>query len=371
MPDNILNNQSASIYSDINSLNSIRKMGLTDESGALKKAAKEFEAFFLNMMLKSMRQANAAIGDDSMMSSSQEKMFTSMLDEQLAVDLSQKGLLGIADLMTHQLINKSAAEKQLSGNEVNTKVSLKSDLNSFGIVPSLTEKSDRNVNSNLIKASDKLTNSKPDVIPEPASDLDKTNILETVNLHLRKGIKETIVEQTDIAKIAVEKPAKKAVFTQVNEFVSSLLPLAKEAAQKLMLDPKLLIAQAALETGWGKFVMHDESGTPGFNLFGIKAGKGWGGETIKIDTLEVENGAFKKINASFRKYENFKQSFDDYVDFVQQNPRYQKATESTTDAKEYIHQLQKSGYATDPEYANKIMKIFNETLLDTIDTGTR
>ncbi len=318
--------EQASIYSDLNSLDSIRKMALTDKESALKKAAKEFEAFFLNMMLKSMRQASQVIGDDSPMSSPQEKMYTSMLDEQLSVDLSQNGLLGIADLMTKQLSNN------VSKPETNHMASKISRLE-------FTQK----------------TNKASSVVPDKE--------LKSV-IKLEKDLVEDKKELNDSQVVAENnlKAEKKSLFDNTKDFVKTLLPYAKKAANLLGLDPKLLIAQAALETGWGKFIMHDESGKPGFNLFGIKSHKSWQGEEIKIDTLEVENQSFKKVKANFRKYSDFSQSFDDYVEFVKANPRYEKALNVTHDANQYMKELQSAGYATDPNYADKVLRIFRQQL---------
>lgn len=341
MPININQQfEQASIYSDLGSLNSIREQGLSDEYGAVKKAAKEFEAFFMNMMLKSMRQSAAVLGENSLTGSEEEKMFIGMMDEQMSADLSQQGHLGIADLMMSQLSKQYQKESVTESSFNNTRVETKTvDVPR----PKLEEKTSKTV-------APELTNK------------------EVKSVEVNK-----IINKVESKKIAVEmvKPEKKSLFNEVTDFISGLLPYAQKAAEKLNVDPRVLIAQAALETGWGKFIMHDESGKPGFNLFGIKAGKNWSGDSIKINTLEVENQQFKKVNASFRKYEGFSESFDDYVSFLKQNPRYQKAIESADNANEYVKQLQASGYATDPNYANKIMKIFEYSDLQKVDVAPK
>lgn len=359
--NNNLQFEQASIYSDLGSLDAIRKQGLTDESGAIKKAAKEFEAFFMNMMLKSMRQASVVVGDNSLTGSEAEKMFTGMMDEQLSVNLSQQGHLGIADLMISQLSGQSKTENNDTDKNVK-ELSYYREFpvsritnNSFSAVKQEQNKtisSMAEISADRIKSTPVVALKNQTIKPKAAAaNIEIKNIIAT--------IKETV------------KPEKKSLFAEVTDFVSTLLPLAKQAAEKLSVDPRLLIAQAALETGWGKFIMHDESGNPGFNLFGIKTGKNWSGESININTLEVEDQQFKKINASFRKYQNFSESFDDYVSFLKQNPRYQKVLDSANDAKEYVKQLQVSGYATDPDYANKIMRIFREAVLHSVNPGKR
>lgn len=365
--------EQASIYSDLNSLNAIRKMGQTDQTAALNKAAKEFEAFFLNLMLKSMRQASEVIGENSMLSSPQEKMYTGMLDEQMSVDLSQKGLLGIADLMMTQL-SQTHSVSDNNGEAVKNR-------QNFDNVRTIGASRRHNPDKvNLIKPVEVTpTKIDPKVLLKQASEQQKDlKIIAPISLDRQPepGLKIERPHVNSVEVVADVQPTKvkaekKPLFKKVGEFVSTLLPHAKEAAQKIGLDPRLLIAQAALETGWGKFVMHDESGQPGFNLFGIKAGKNWNGDSIHINTLEVEGQQFKKVNASFRKYQSFSESFDDYVNFITQNPRYQKAVDTTHNAKQYIKELQTSGYATDPDYAKKIIEIYQEDLIHTSDIGTK
>ena len=333
-----------SIYSDLSSLDKIRQQGQVDEMGAVKKAAQEFEAFFMNMMLKSMRQASDVIGSDSPFSSQQEKMYTGMLDEQMSVNLSQSGHLRIADLMVSQL-SRSVQSAQAS-QDISAHLSKIKKTGEQTIQPVLPV---RSLSSVMSIDAEELSNS---VVPlaEKNSKVEK-EVISSSNQNEALATKEV----NDIAK-----PEKKAVFSGVSDFVESLMPFAKEAADKLNLDPRILLAQAALETGWGKYVMHDGQGKPGFNMFGIKAGDDWQGDSINIETLEVENQAFKKVKANFRQYQSFAESFNDYVDFVTSSPRYQNAVNAATNARDYLNELQNSGYATDPNYASKILRIFKE-----------
>lgn len=337
--------EQASIHSDLNSLNAIRKQGLGDEIGALKKASKEFEAYFLNLMLKSMRQAGEVVGDDSMMGSQQEKMFISMLDEQMSVDLSQKGLLGIADLMMQQLVQKQPKTDDVAQTIARTKTTSTHKAVIHNTVNHITK---NRVTENL--AVEKLNQEK--------SPLANSSANQSANL----------VNQIEVAQ-KLEKPEKKVLFSKASEFISALQPYAKKAAESLNLDPNVLIAQAALETGWGKFIIHDAKGQPSFNLFGVKAGRFWQGEKVKISTLEVESGKFKPVNASFRKYQNIAESFDDYVNFIQHNSRYENALNAAKDSYQYVKQLQISGYATDPNYANKIISILKGKAFNQLNAG--
>jgi len=118
---------------------------------------------------------------------------------------------------------------------------------------------------------------------------------------------------------------------------------------------QVIIAQAALETGWGQKIVKDQQGSSSHNLFNIKADNRWAGEKIQKDTLEFENGAMVKKSAPFRAYESLADSFNDYVDFLSGNDRYKDALNNSTNVEHFVQGLQKAGYATDPQYANKIM----------------
>jgi flagellar protein FlgJ len=142
-------------------------------------------------------------------------------------------------------------------------------------------------------------------------------------------------------------------------FLRALWPAAEQAAARLDLAPEALLAQAALETGWGRHVMRHGGGDSSHNLFGIKADARWDGDTVSTDTLEYRDGVALKTRASFRAYASFEQSFEDYVDFLQRNPRYREALQRTADPKAYFAALQDAGYATDPVYADKILRVLD------------
>ena len=143
-----------------------------------------------------------------------------------------------------------------------------------------------------------------------------------------------------------------------DEFVSRLHPLAVEAARELGVEPKVLLAQAALESGWGRSVIKNSNGDNSYNLFNIKADKAWQGRQAQVATLEFDQGIARKVNAGFRSYDSYEESFRDYVDFIKSNPRYGDALKKAGNAEQYMHELQRAGYATDPKYANKVMSIY-------------
>lgn len=158
------------------------------------------------------------------------------------------------------------------------------------------------------------------------------------------------------------------VFKNPIDFVKSLWPHAKKIGQKIGLDPKMLIAQAALETGWGKHIIANKAGESSFNLFNIKAGSSWQRDKVHVPTLEYENGIAIKKTEPFRKYQDFTESFDDYYKLISRHQRYDVATQSVDDPIKYITEIQKAGYATDPNYANKVARIYSgEVMSDAIN----
>lgn len=163
---------------------------------------------------------------------------------------------------------------------------------------------------------------------------------------------------------AVEK--NEVVIKSPQDFVKTLWPLAEQASEKTGISPKVLIAQAALETGWGKFMVRKPDGQNSFNLFNIKADHRWEGDKATISTTEYTGNIPQKKQANFRVYESFASGFDDYVNFLQQSPRYANALNVASDDVKFVESLQQSGYATDPQYAKKIQRIMNDSPLNDV-----
>jgi flagellar protein FlgJ len=120
-----------------------------------------------------------------------------------------------------------------------------------------------------------------------------------------------------------------------------------------------VLAQAALETGWGSKVMETPDGGSSFNLFGIKAANGWDGNSVTKPTLEFEDGVARRETAAFRAYDSVSKTLDDYADFLSNSPRYERAKNTGNDVAAFAGALADGGYATDPDYAKKITDIFN------------
>lgn len=148
------------------------------------------------------------------------------------------------------------------------------------------------------------------------------------------------------------------------EFVQGIWPHARDAARELGVDPRSIVAQAALETGWGRHMIRGADGQNGNNLFGIKAGSGWNGRRVSVDTIEYEDGIARRQRDWFRAYGSVAEGFRDYVDFLKGSPRYQPALAAGGDSAAFAEGLQRAGYATDPAYAEKIRSILGGRVLE-------
>ena len=304
----------ASNFLELGGLDQLRSQAQKDEKGALKEVAKQFEGIFVQMLMKSMRDANEVFKSDSPFNTQYTAFYEQMRDQQLSIDLSDKGTLGIADLMVEQLSPETSKVKPAS--------TLRNDGQLFSGMPDhIKTHVEQNVAANKIENNHKLST----------------------------------VDQVVSGKITPTEA--KQHFADKTDFINQLYPHAKKAAEKLGTDPNVLIAQSALETGWGQKVVRQSNGETSNNLFNIKATKGWEGTKARVSTLEFEQGIAVKQKADFRVYDDIKQSFDDFVDFLSSGERYQDALKTAKDPEQFIQGLQKAGYATDPNYAQKVMSV--------------
>jgi flagellar protein FlgJ len=297
----------ASIYTSMEGLTALKARASKDAKGSLDEVAKQFESLFVQQMLKSMRQAGLGEG---LMDNDQSLFYRDMYDQQLAIHLSESGGMGLADVIKRQLGDAEPGERAGSSMPVKSI----EDYQRLAMAIRLYQ---------------------PGVSGDSADVAESPKVVATDN----------------------NRPDPK--HWSRDEFVEQLWPWAIEAAGLLGLKPQALVAQAALETGWGKHLIRSADGSPANNLFGIKADQRWDGDRVSVDTLEYDQGTAVKKRAAFRSYESLRDSFHDYVDFLQSNPRYDKALESTADSASYFTALQRAGYATDPEYANKINAVMN------------
>lgn len=165
-----------------------------------------------------------------------------------------------------------------------------------------------------------------------------------------------VQENMEIAATSVSKTGN--INSSVDAFIKAVWPYAVQVSSVIGLDPGVLVAQAALETGWGQYIAKDDAGNSSNNLFNIKASADHSGSSVVIKTTEfVADKPIKQL-ASFKKYPTVEQSFQDYISLIKGSHRYQEALFNAADPRRYADALQDAGYATDPEYANKIISIY-------------
>jgi flagellar protein FlgJ len=331
----MLSTQNADVYTDFNGLAKLKSQARQDSPEALKEVAKQFESIFLNNVLKSMREAKLA---DGIMDNDQSKFFREMYDHQLAMHLS--GSVGLADLIVKQM----SPDKPKHDNSNNQKLDAEDYLNK-------SEGISRNVPVHRSYGSNQASGK----AESAASGSDQVKITPYIQEE------DQITEfpfTVDELKAGHGRPIHSA-----EEFIKRLHPYAEQAARELGVEPKVILAQAALESGWGRSVIKNGNGENSFNLFNIKADKSWQGKQAQVTTLEFDQGIPKKVNAGFRSYDSFQESFRDYVDFIKSNPRYSEALKKAGNAERYMHELQRAGYATDPKYADKVISIYQSSAM--------
>ncbi|AGE26702.1 MULTISPECIES: flagellar assembly peptidoglycan hydrolase FlgJ [Pseudomonas] len=385
-------------YSDLNRLNQL-KVGDKNSDGNMRKVAQEFESLFLSEMLKSMRKATDAVGEDNPLNTDAAKQYQDMYDQQLAVSMSREGGgIGLADVLMRQMqknkpVDAQAATLQGPGAvEPAKKVDVPTEIaagtqasgplgRSNGQRPLWAYRvAEPQAGGAASHSNDvALMNQRRIALPSKLTDRLLAGIVPTApvaidakNAPLRNSAAADNVVNSSARAFAAPSgqmqvyaravaqpplaPAKKA-FSSQDEFVATMLPMAKAAAARIGIDPKYLVAQAALETGWGKSVMRAQDGSSSHNLFGIKAGKSWQGEQARAITSEFRDGAMVKETAQFRSYTSYQDSFHDLVTLLQSNDRYKDVVKSADNPEQFVRELQKAGYATDPDYASKISQI--------------
>ncbi len=314
----------ADIYTDFSHLAELKRKSRQDGDAALKEVAKQFEAMFLQMVLKQMRQASPG---DPIFDSDRSRFYQEMHDQQLALHLSQGGSVGIADMIVRQL-----------GGHPLPQVEPQPSAEHRTAIPSIPYPSEKEA---------------PETVPlRPAG---KNHLTHPIVTKSQPSSPATTANQNTGA-------AQPSRFDSPQQFIRYLSPLAERAAAKIGVDPGILLAQAALETGWGKKVIRHPDGSSSHNLFNIKAGRHWEGSRVRIDTLEHIDGIAVRKRADFRAYEDYQQSFEDYVELLRK-PRYAPTLRHARDPEKYIRALQDSGYATDPDYADKILTIYRHQTL--------
>jgi len=300
---------------DVTSAQDLRAQFKKDPQQGLKAAAQQFETLFLQMVMKSMRDATP---QDGMLDSDSTRFYNGLLDQQMAQNLSTSGKgIGFARLIEQQLgRNMISAEGQAA---------LGAPANAAGNALPLTAADARHLQYTPV----------PSSLPTSAA-------YSSINTPTNSAA----------ATAAVDVPASS------KDFVNRVWPNAVEASRSTGIPPQFLVAQAALESAWGRSEIRRSDGSISYNLFGIKAGKSWSGATVDAATTEYVDGQAQQKIEKFRAYGSYDEAFRDYASLLRSNPRYSGVIGSQ-DGAEFAKGLQKAGYATDPAYAEKLSRIIN------------
>jgi flagellar protein FlgJ len=299
---------------------------------AMKAAARQFEALFLSMILKSMRES---LPQDGLFNSQQTKLYTQLLDEEVSQQVSRQGI-GLADQMLRQLV----ATGHLDAEETEPYLSrrqISASLDAYR--PVSAGSSAREQAAALLHGQHPV--SRPDG--------------KAAGAVTRPGVQAPAITLPGVDTV---KDTPTPVPGHVKAFTDRMMSHAKEASKTTGIPPEFMLAQAALETGWGKKQMLHPDGSPSHNLFGIKA-NGWSGKTVDVLTSEFENGKMIRKVETFRAYDSYADSFKDYARLLSENPRYQHVM-NAQDPAAFAYGLQRAGYATDPEYGSKLVRVIGK-----------
>lgn len=280
---------------DARALNGLKRDAAADPQGNLKQVAQQVEGMFVQMMLKSMR---SALPQDGVLSSDQTRLLLDVRPANRPADVA-KGL-GLADMMVKQMSNANTVPSETAG------------------------------------------------LSPMALD---NEVLQT--------LPNRALEQMVRRAMPKAPPAAASLSLNNGNFVARLSIPAKVASQQSGIPHQLIVAQAALESGWGQREIPTSDGTPSYNLFGIKAGGSWNGPVTEITTTEFEQGAAKKVKAKFRVYGSYVEAIADYVKLLTNNPRYADVAAARS-PEQAAHALQRAGYATDPQYASKLVSVIQQ-----------
>jgi len=322
-----INVNNAQIYTDLNGVQQLKAQGKSDKTAALKNIAHQFESMMVQMMMKSMRDANAVFSDGDMTAGSDQKFYQDMFDNQLALNLSQGRGFGIAD----------AVLRQLQGRAGNT-----------AATQNPAEKTALQPLQRIAISSARTTNN---ALSSPFETSTSDNSAqEAIHQLFGDGV---------VLDGSVPVDADVTLDGSPQNFVEKLAPLAQRVGSNLGIDSRVLLSQSALETGWGQKVLQCADGSSSNNFFNIKADDNWTGAVVKVPVIEYQNGVAVREWANFRAYNSPEESFADYARLIANNPRYQQALQCADNPRAYVKALADAGYATDPRYAQKVLAVFD------------
>ncbi|MCP4386806.1 MAG: flagellar assembly peptidoglycan hydrolase FlgJ [Gammaproteobacteria bacterium] len=315
-----INNQ-AEFYLNFQQFGDLKLRARENSDDAASAVARQFEGLFVQQMLAAMRSASNIDQDQH---SSYMNFYQEMYDKQLAQTIAGQDRLGVAKMIMQQIPRDEHASTDTDAVAALEVPPMKTVTAAPTSVYATT--------TTTMSAEEK---------PQPAA---------------VAGVLLGKVVDDDFAEVAQIERANNR-WQQPQDFIADIWPQAQGAAQQLGVSAELLVAQSALETGWGQHTMKFDDGRNSNNLFGIKAGANWQGPVLSRVSLEYRGGALQSEVSKFRAYASPADSLADYVDFIRSNPRYQQALSNSNNDQAYIRAIQDAGYATDPQYADKVIGI--------------
>jgi len=349
MPSPLTDTQALAL--DAQGLERLKQQAGRDPGRAVGEAAQQFEGLLLNMMLKSMREAG---GRDGMFDTEQSKLYTSMFDQQIAQQLAKRGM-GLADVMKRQLAPKGA-----------------DPANPVEAGPAGAGRPGEPASPAIRDARPAaLDVSRPALAPRPAAGtgagalqpLETRGVANRIWLRAMEAARNAAPAATAAPAGAPAPASSPLPVSKTREFVDRVWSHAVEAARATGIQPRFMVGQAALESGWGRHEIRGDDGSPTYNVFGVKAGRSWNGPVVEKTTTEYVNGVPQKITAKFRAYSSYAESFKDYASLLLGNRRYADVIGQGQSAEGFARGLQQAGYATDPAYADKLTRIINSPTL--------
>lgn len=321
---------------DVSGLAALKRQAKTGDPASNKAVAKQFEALFLQMVLKSMRDATPHEG---LFDSEQTQMYQSLLDQQLGQVLggSHRGT-GLAAMIEAQLSRQNQEPQPFDA--------------PLPLQPAVAKF--------LLPQQDKSLPLLHQAVAAPLPlDSLAVPVVPVGPDHTASPSVPPSATPSTVLPAPTFAPATAS--TAQRAFVDRLLPAAASAEQKTGIPAHFMVAHAALETGWGKSEPRHADGSPSFNLFGIKAGAGWRGPSVEAATTEVVAGVAQRRTERFRAYGSYTEAVNDYAQLLTNNPRYAAALGAREPAR-FAQSLQAAGYATDPLYAAKLERIIGGVL---------
>ena len=355
-------NPAGSLAIESQGLDQLKLQAKRDPDKALAATAKQFEAMFLGMIMKSMREATPK---DGLLDSEQTKTYTAMLDQQFAQQMASRGT-GLAAALTRQLSQGKAPDAAPVGDmsstlQMSTIAMAKLNLEALAVAPSQPAAPNFDVQPlSLDEEAWGLPSGKGATMP-----LARAPLMAAIApaAWSTRAVAAATPPVNIAAAVAATPATGAAPLSQTGDFVNRIWSHAVDAARSIGVRPQFMVGQAALESGWGKHEIRNADGSGTHNLFGVKAGRGWNGPSVEKVTTEYVNGVAHKTTARFRVYASYGEAFKDYAKLIGGNPRYAGVMAQAQDAQGFARGLQQAGYATDPSYADKLVRVINSTTM--------